>query len=45
MRLKLVPRETNFDFFRFRTVTMGASIAAVRCIDRSLAGGGPQLRH
>ncbi len=29
MRLKLVPKETNFDFFRFRTVTMGASIAAV----------------
>lgn len=29
MRLKLVPKETNFDFFRFRTVTMGASVAAV----------------
>ena len=29
MRLKLVPKETNFDFFRYRTVTMGASIAAV----------------
>ncbi len=29
MRLKLVPKETNFDFFRFRTVTMGASTAAV----------------
>ncbi len=29
MRLKLVPRETNFDFFRFRAVTTGASAAAV----------------
>ncbi len=29
MRLKLVPKETNFDFFRYRTITMGASIAAV----------------
>lgn len=29
MRLKLVPKETNFDFFRYRTVTMGASVAAV----------------
>ena len=29
MRLRLVPQETNFDFFRFRKVTMGASIVAV----------------
>ncbi len=29
MRLKLVPKETNFDFFRYRTVTMGSSVAAV----------------
>lgn len=29
MRLKLVPKETNFDFFRYRAVTMGASIAAI----------------
>ena len=26
MRLRLVPQETNFDFFRFRNVTMGASL-------------------
>ena len=29
MRLRLVPAETNFDFFRYRKITMGASIAAV----------------
>lgn len=29
MRLRLVPTETNFDFFRFRNITMGLSIAAV----------------
>ena len=29
MRLRLVPEETNFDFFRFRNVTMGISIVAV----------------
>ncbi|MEM6387343.1 MAG: protein translocase subunit SecF [Pseudomonadota bacterium] len=29
MRLRLVPQETNFDFFRFRTVTFGISIAAI----------------
>jgi len=29
MRLRLVPAETNFDFFRFRNITMGLSIAAV----------------
>ncbi|NNL19628.1 MAG: protein translocase subunit SecF, partial [Boseongicola sp.] len=29
MRLRLVPAETNFDFFRFRYVTMGASIVAM----------------
>ena len=29
MRLRLVPQETNFDFFRLRKVTMGASVAAV----------------
>ena len=26
MRLRLVPQETNFDFFRYRKVTMGASL-------------------
>ena len=26
MRLRLVPQETNFDFFRYRNVTMGASL-------------------
>ena len=29
MRLRLVPEKTNFDFFRFRTVTMGLSIVAM----------------
>ena len=29
MRLRLVPEQTNFDFFRFRKVTMGASIVAM----------------
>ncbi len=29
MRLRLVPQETNFDFFHYRKITMGASIAAV----------------
>lgn len=29
MRLKLVPEETKFDFFRYATVTLGASIVAV----------------
>ncbi|MGR3511650.1 MAG: protein translocase subunit SecF [Paracoccaceae bacterium] len=29
MRLRLVPQETNFDFFRFRTITFGISIAAI----------------
>lgn len=29
MRLRLVPQETNFDFFRFRKITMGISIVAV----------------
>ena len=29
MRLRLVPQETNFDFFRFRYVTMGISLAAM----------------
>ncbi len=29
MRLRLVPQETNFDFFRFRTITFGISVAAV----------------
>jgi preprotein translocase subunit SecF len=29
MRLRLVPQETNFDFFRYRKITMGASIVAV----------------
>ncbi len=29
MRLRLVPQETNFDFFRYRKITMGASITAV----------------
>ena len=29
MRLKLVPSETNWDFFRLSRVTFGASIIAV----------------
>lgn len=29
MRLRLVPQETNFDFFRFRRITMGISIVSV----------------
>ncbi len=29
MRLRLVPQETNFDFFRFRKLTMGISIVAI----------------
>ncbi|MEL7150501.1 MAG: protein translocase subunit SecF [Pseudomonadota bacterium] len=29
MRLRLVPQETNFDFFRFRTITFGISVAAI----------------
>ncbi len=29
MRLRLVPQETNFDFFRFRKVTFGGSIIAM----------------
>ncbi|MBF9044669.1 protein translocase subunit SecF [Rhodobacterales bacterium HKCCE4037] len=29
MRLRLVPQETNFDFFRFAGVTLGASVVAV----------------
>lgn len=29
MRLRLVPEQTNFDFFRFRTLTMGFSIVAM----------------
>ena len=29
MRLRLVPAETNFDFFRLRNITIGLSIAAV----------------
>ncbi|MCV6594215.1 MAG: protein translocase subunit SecF [Silicimonas sp.] len=29
MRLRLVPEQTNFDFFRFRKATMGFSIVAV----------------
>ena len=29
MRLRLVPQDTNFDFFRYRKITMGASITAV----------------
>ncbi|MEM9796048.1 MAG: protein translocase subunit SecF [Pseudomonadota bacterium] len=29
MRLRLVPQETNFDFFRFRKVTFGASLIAM----------------
>ncbi len=29
MRLRLVPAETNFDFFRFQKVTLGISISAV----------------
>ena len=29
MRLRLVPQQTNFDFFRFRNVTMGFSIVAM----------------
>ncbi len=29
MRLRLVPAETNFDFFRFRFITTGVSIAAM----------------
>ncbi|MCK0167809.1 protein translocase subunit SecF [Jannaschia sp. S6380] len=29
MRLKLVPQETNWDFFRYRKVTFGASVVAM----------------
>ena len=29
MRLRLVPQETNFDFFRFQKITFGISLAAV----------------
>ncbi|MEM7719140.1 MAG: protein translocase subunit SecF [Pseudomonadota bacterium] len=29
MRLRLVPQETNFDFFRFRNITFGISMAAI----------------
>ena len=29
MRLRLVPENTNYDFFRFRNITFGASIVAV----------------
>ena len=29
MRLRLVPQETNFDFFRYRRATFGASVVAV----------------
>lgn len=29
MRLRLVPENTNYDFFRFRNVTFGASVVAV----------------
>ena len=29
MRLRLVPQETSFDFFRFRKITMGFSIVAM----------------
>jgi preprotein translocase subunit SecF len=29
MRLRLVPRETNIDFFRFARVTLGASVVAM----------------
>ncbi|NNE78906.1 MAG: protein translocase subunit SecF [Silicimonas sp.] len=29
MRLRLVPEKTNFDFFRYRKITMGFSIAAI----------------
>ncbi len=29
MRLRLVPQETNFDFFRFARVTFGASVVAM----------------
>ena len=29
MRLRLVPAETNYDFFRYRYVTMGASVVAI----------------
>lgn len=29
MRLRLVPQETNFDFFKYRKMTMGISLAAI----------------
>ena len=29
MRLRLVPEQTNFDFFKYRTVTFGASCVAI----------------
>jgi preprotein translocase subunit SecF len=29
MRLRLVPQETNYDFFRFRKITFGGSIVAI----------------
>jgi preprotein translocase subunit SecF len=29
MRLRLVPQDTSFDFFRFRKVTFGASLVAM----------------
>lgn len=29
MRLRLVPENTNYDFFRFRTITFGASVVAM----------------
>ena len=29
MRLRLVPQETNFDFFRFRNITFGISVVGV----------------
>ncbi|MEM9425760.1 MAG: protein translocase subunit SecF [Pseudomonadota bacterium] len=29
MRLRLVPQETNFDFFRFRQITFGISVVAI----------------
>lgn len=29
MRLRLVPQETNFDFFRFRKITLGISLVAI----------------
>jgi SecD/SecF fusion protein len=45
MRLRLVPDETNIDFFKYARLTFGASVVAMVLSIAVLAGNGAQFRH